>query len=299
MEIVTAIIQLYIIIALGLIVTRIFKADNKILTYLALYITAPALTFYGVYIGEYNWNSVVIPAIYIFVNLGMLFGALAYTKIFKYNFEDQGMISVLSWAGNNGNFGIPIVLFLLGEEALAMAALLILVNAIFIMGPGAYFFGREKNAFKKSLIKLAKLPLLYAIAVGLFFNLSGINLPTFIVQPMKILGEASIPIHLMLLGTFLAFVKVTDINWRLVSPALIFKMVLMPLLAYGLIRLASLPLERDTYVLLIESATPFAVMTVSLASLYKHRPEQVAVANVMSLIIAPLTISVMWWLIGN
>ncbi|MFA5995762.1 MAG: AEC family transporter [Patescibacteria group bacterium] len=298
MSMLTIILQLYIIIALGIIIDKIFKLDNKILTYIGLYLCLPALGFYGVYHGQYNWQTVVIPAIYVLLNCVMIVIAYVYAKLFRYNFKEQGVITALAWAGNNGNFGIPVILFLLGEKALAVTTLLILVNTIFLSGPGAYFLGREPNSLKQSILKVIKLPLIYAVLVGLLLNINHVFLPDAILQPIKTLGDALVPIQLILLGTFLARVKFTQIHWKLVSPTLIFKLIIMPALGYVFLVLFTVPLDQNAYVLLIEAATPFAVTTVTLADLYQNNPKQVAMANALSLALAPITLSILWWFIN-
>ncbi|NQU99839.1 MAG: AEC family transporter [Parcubacteria group bacterium] len=298
MQIITIIIQLYFIIALGVILSRVFKLDNKIISHLVIYILGPALVLYGVYIGEYNLQTAIIPGIYILVHLIILLLAYIYSKIFKYNFEDQSIILFLAWAGNNGNFGIPVVLFLLGEEALAMASLLVLINSVFIYGPGAYFMGRKKNAFKKSVIKVIKMPLLYSVILGLILSLFKIEVPDFVINPIKIVGEAAIPLSLILLGTFLAKVKINKIKWSLVAPALIFKLIIMPIIALILLRIMNIALSRDACVMVIMAAAPLAVMSVLFADLYKKNPKQVALANFLSLLFVPITLTLFWWFIN-
>ena len=55
--------------------------------------------------------------------------------------------------------------------------------------------------------------------------------------------------------------------------------------------------DDSAYVMLIEAAAPFAVLTVSLADLYNRKPDQVALASFISLIGAAITLPIFWWLV--
>ena len=297
MQIISVIIQLYIVIAIGYLLTKIFKVDNKILTYFSVYFSLPCLMFYGVFPGNYDWKILAMPAVYILLNIIIMFLAYVYAKVFRYNYEDQGIIGMLSWAGNNANFGIPVIVALLGQSALPVTALMVLVNTIFMVGPGAYLFARENGSFKKTIIKVFKLPLIYAIILGLLMNVLKINLPQLFIEPIKIIGQALIPIQLILTGTLLVGIKYTKIDWKLISPTLIFKLIMMPVIGWLLIKSFNLPFDDSAYVMLIEAAAPFAVLTVSLADLYNRKPDQVALASFISLIGAAITLPIFWWLV--
>jgi hypothetical protein len=268
MPVVSIIIQLYLVIAVGYLLAKIFKVDNKILTYFAVYFSLPCLMFYGVYTGGYDWKIIIMPAVYVLLNILVLVFAYLYAKIFRYNYEDQSIISVLSWAGNNANFGIPVIVALLGPAALPVTALMVLVNTVFMIGPGAYLFAREKGSFKKTCIKILKLPLIYAVALGLIFNIFKVHLPELVTGPIQLIGQALVPTQLILTGTFLVGLKYTKIDWKLITPSLVFKLIIMPWLGWLLIKLLGLPFDNNAYVMLIEAAAPFAVLTVSLADLY-------------------------------
>ncbi|MBT4121282.1 MAG: AEC family transporter [Candidatus Magasanikbacteria bacterium] len=294
MEICLVILQLYIIIGAGFFFAKKFDFDNKILNYFIIYLGLPSLVFVAMYNGDYNLGTFVWPLLYIFVHILILLVVYFYTKISKRSFDDQGIIMLLSSGGNNGNFGIPVILFLLGQEALAIASFLLLVNVIYLMGPGAYFLGREKGALKKSIIKVLKLPLLYALFLGLIFNFGKISIPGFIIDPINLVGQAYIPVQLVLLGTFLAGVKMKKIDWSIVMPTTLFKLVVKPVLAWLVVYIIGLPFEIGAMALFIQSAAPAAAMTVSLADLYDKKTEQVALTNFVQLMVVIITLPLLW-----
>ena len=126
------------------------------------------------------------------------------------------------------------------------------------------------------------------------FNCGKISIPGFIIDPINLVGQAYIPVQLVLLGTFLAGVKMKKIDWSIVMPTTLFKLVVKPVLAWLVVYIIGLPFEIGAMALFIQSAAPAAAMTVSLADLYDKKTEQVALTNFVQLMVVIITLPLLW-----
>ena len=104
---------------------------------------------------------------------------------------------------NVGNMGLPLSLFAFGEEGLALGVALFAVVAV-----GNFSIGTAIATGTLSFRRLARVPVLYGIAVGLFFMLTGIEPPEWLANTAHTLGGMVVPIMLITLGVSLGRLKV-------------------------------------------------------------------------------------------
>ncbi|MEJ2209628.1 MAG: AEC family transporter [Anaerolineae bacterium] len=169
---------------------------------------------------------------------------------------------------NAGNYGLPVNLFAFGSAGLARAALYLTVNSMLSSSVGVYLGASSGASARTALKRVARVPLVYAAAVGLIVNLAGWTVPEPLAKAIALLGQASVPVMLAMLGITLAETFQQGLQRRCL-PALgavtVLRLVVSPLLAFLLAGWLGLDgLARDVTVL--ESAMPSAVMTIILAS---------------------------------
>ena len=100
---------------------------------------------------------------------------------------------------NVGNIGLPTVSLAFGDAGLAIAFGFWSVVVIGLMTVGTWI-PQQKLSFKKLLTS----PLIYAVAIGLTFQVSNLELPKIASAPLNILGGMAIPLMLMSLGHAIA-----------------------------------------------------------------------------------------------
>ena len=169
---------------------------------------------------------------------------------------------------NAGNYGLPVNLFAFGPAGLARAALYLTVNSVLSSSVGVYLGASSGASVWTALKRVARVPLVYAAAAGLIVNLAGWTVPEPLAKAINLLGQASVPVMLAVLGIALAETFQQGVQSRCL-PALgavtALRLVLSPLLAFLLAGWLGLDgLARDVTVL--ESAMPSAVMTIILAA---------------------------------
>ncbi|HWH80361.1 MAG TPA: AEC family transporter [Candidatus Binatus sp.] len=190
---------------------------------------------------------------------------------------------------NAGNMGIPLALFGFGQAGLQRATLLFVISTFLQYSLGIYILQGRGN-----WREIFRLPLIYATLSGLAFNMLQIKLPELLLQPMVMLGQATIPIMLISLGYRLR--QVESLQWgHALGGALvrIFGGFAVANLAVYLIGAQGV----NRQVLLLYGALPAAVINFILTEKYRQDPGLAASIVVISTFVSVVTIPIVFWLI--
>ncbi|WP_430461499.1 AEC family transporter [Thalassolituus sp. LLYu03] len=182
---------------------------------------------------------------------------------------------------NTGYIGIPLCLFVLGQDGMAPALVssLVVVSVLFAIAvicvEVSLHAGHSllKTAGKVSMAVL-KNPLVVSPVAGLLWNAAGVELPQVVHSLLKLLGDATVPCALISLGAFLAH-KQSGVVKGATSLVLI-KLVLHPLLTWLLVRYVfDMPLLWANAAVLL-AALPTGTGPYMLAEFYKHEASVVS-----------------------
>ena len=105
-----------------------------------------------------------------------------------------------------GSIGLPVCLFALGEDGLALALVFFTLGAI-----GTFTIGAAIAAGRVSLAKLFGEPAIWAAAAAITLLLLDVTLPKWIVDTTGLLGGIAIPLQLIALGCSLGQFRVTSL----------------------------------------------------------------------------------------
>ena len=78
---------------------------------------------------------------------------------------------------NGGNYGLPVVKFAFGPEALTYAAIFFLTGSVMTYVVGAFFAGSHHRKIAGALEKVWKMPSLYGLALALIVRAGGHPVP--------------------------------------------------------------------------------------------------------------------------
>jgi predicted permease len=183
----------------------------------------------------------------------------------------------------NTYVGLATAATLLGNEGLTMAGLVhaiwvLTVNIICVaalvtygkerVGSGGQLNRREQVRFgivASSLVALGRNPMIVACCIGLFINAIGRDMPAWLASGLVILGQAGLPLGLLLVGAGLRVRNLSGAG-RAVAVASLVKLILLPLVIWKLatilpigllgvavlVLVASLPSATSSYVLALE-----------------------------------------------
>lgn len=190
---------------------------------------------------------------------------------------------------NTGNMGLPLALFAFGEKGLALAIIFFVVSATlqFTVGVGI-------ASGSADLRRLARMPLLYAVALSLVFLATGWSVPLWLDNTLDLLGGLTIPLMLIALGVSLAQLQVRSLHRALgLSFLRVFSGFVIGYAvawAFGLEGVAR-------GVVVLQCSLPVAVFNYLFAKLYNRAPEEVAGLVVVSTIISFATLPLLLVLI--
>ncbi|HXP87729.1 MAG TPA: AEC family transporter [Bryobacteraceae bacterium] len=190
---------------------------------------------------------------------------------------------------NGGNYGLPVVRFAFGSEALTYATIFFLTGSVTTYVVGAFFAGSRRGKIAGALDKVWRMPSLYGVALALVVLAVGRPVPEAIMRPVALLSDAALPVMILVLGMQLER-AVWPARPGIVVWAVGISLLAAPFVALGLASLLGISgAARQAAVIL--SSMPVAVVTTILALEFELAPEFVTSAVFVSTIASPLTLT--------
>ena len=273
----------------------ISTAIRRSLHLLTFGIAGPALIFTKLLHAEMSAESIGDPVLIALAMYALLAAAsFGIGAIGRWTSEER-RATVLAVASKNcANYGLPIVLYAFGEEGLVIGTMFMITHIVTHMTVGLSIAGWGGDGSRwKRLLGVFRFPYVYAVAVAFLLRTAGpsFDLPAAIARPIEMIGSTWIPLMLILLGMELARIRIAHV-WRKASLLAAVKLVLPPLLAFGLLMAFGIDgLVRN--VLIVQSAMPTAVNGLLLARQFDVRPDLVASVLMLSTLGSVVTISVL------
>jgi predicted permease len=221
----------------------------------------------------------------------MVMGLLAFFlgKIFR--LERPYLLAVILTVafGNTGNYGLPLVKFAFGDDALAVASLFYVTTTILFNTVGVVIASLGHMDLKSALNGLFKLPIIYGVTLALLIKFVGIQLPLPVSRTIEIAANGAIPVMLILLGLELTRIQWTH-SFRALGLGVLTKLLLAPLV--GLLLASLFGLEHTAQQGgVLEASMPAAVATTVVATEYKLEPSLVTAIVFLGTVLSPLTLT--------
>ncbi len=192
---------------------------------------------------------------------------------------------------NVAYMGFPVAYILFGSLGVFYAAMYSLGHNFLLFTLGVWLV-QDPEQRKLEWRELLNINVL-AIIFGFILALLRIKIPEIIYLPLDSLGQATIPLALMLVGSMLAKLPLkTLISKKIVYLVTAIKLLFLPLLALGVMLLVP-GLDRITRVVIIlQMAMPTAAITPAIARKYNGQyillSEMVVVTTLFSVLTLPL-----------
>ncbi|HID20014.1 MAG TPA: AEC family transporter [Methanophagales archaeon] len=286
-ELIQTVIPIFTIILVGYAIGKIKKVDIQSFIDLIVYIAGPCLIFSSIVGSDINlteFTTIAVAALAIIFSMALL--ALLVLKIAK---SDKKGLCLPMTFGNTSYLGYPVALFAFGMDGLSRAVVYDMMNSLVIFSLGIYII-QHRNELQEAF----KVPLLYAVVVGLIVNLLKIPVPQGIFKPIEMIGMITIPLALLVLGY-----KLTQINIeaaKIACLASVFRILGGFLVALVIINLFSIDgLAKD--IILLQAAMPSAVMAMILASKYERDASLVASVVLITTVISIITIPLIMYVL--
>lgn len=284
-------LPLLLLILAGGVANRVLQVEAKPLAKLTLYLLSPALVFNSLYHSQLTGDQVIklgVGTLLVVILLSFVLSALSRVCNFS-----QGLTSGMQLGSvfmNIGNYGLPIISAVCGPAGLERAAVVMVVNQMLMFTLAIYFAARSSLGVGLALRKILQMPTAYAAALAFSLRYLAWSLPSWLLQSIALLCQASIPIFLLLLGIQLADMLFCR-RWLLLGLGTFFKLALSPCLAVicaSLLRLDSVSQQ----VLILAAASPTAVITTMLSVEFDTEPELVSSLTLLTTIASLVSIPI-------
>ncbi|MFD1848672.1 AEC family transporter [Oceanobacillus bengalensis] len=286
------ILPIMLVFATGFILQRIRVLDVKSVSAVCLYILSPALVFISLYDAEFN-NGYVVILVYTFLLFGiMVLLNKILARIFKWSQNIESASILATGFMNSGNYGLPVVLFALGPEALPYAVFIMVIQGLQNNFFGVYYASRSTSGMKQALMNVMKMPTTYAMFIAFIFQFLDVSIPISMYDTLSMVGDAAIPVMMIMLGMQLGSMTGIKLNWQVITSAVVLKMIGAPLIAFIFITLSNVdPLIGA--ILLIISAMPTAATTTMYAIEFDTEPELVSSITFIATLISIVSVTVL------
>jgi predicted permease len=283
-------LPIFLVSGAGFLLGKFLTVDSRSLGRVVFYIFSPLLVFDLMLKSELSLQQALVTVAFtssVIALMGLL--ALLLGKLFR--LERPHLLAVILTVafGNTGNYGLPLVKFAFGDDALAVASLFYVTTTVLFNTVGVVIASLGHTDLKSAMLGLFKLPIIYGVTLALLIRAAGIQLPQPLARTIEIAANGTIPMMLILLG-----LELTRIQWshsfRALGLGVLAKLLIAPLISLLLASLFGLQgAGRQGGVL--EASMPAAVATTVVATEYKLEPSLVTAIVFFGTALSPLTLT--------
>ena len=295
--IIVTILSIVIMIGLGYFLKRIdFLSEKDIDPFnkIVMYILMPCMIFHAIYSADLSQLPKLGILPFIILASSFVTGIVSYFILKQLKLDDVTLWSVLVTVmiANTAFMGYPVTLGIYGADGflraifcdMATLTTFLLLSFVLILK----FGGTVKTAVRK----IALFPPLWAVILGLLFNLFSIPIGPVIDNTVNYLGQGAIPLIMIALGLSINFEALSRSRSMIVFTS-IMKLALFPLVAFFIASWLGL-VNLEHSVTIVEAAMPSGMMSLLLAITYKLDYELtsdcILINTVISLITLPVII---------
>ena len=188
---------------------------------------------------------------------------------------------------NTGFLGIPVNALLFGAPGAFLAVLCDVGLTLVMYGMPAWILDRERASADKRAMLINGVTV--AFVLGLIPALTGWVLPDVILNPIRMIGDMSIPMGLLLVGIMAVPINVRREQARVIGWVSGLRLFLIPILVLVLVRVLSVP-EPAASVITLEAGMPAFASGPILAQKHNGDHQLAASATVVTTLLSSLTL---------
>lgn len=284
----------FLLVILGYVVGPRLTLEARTLSRFAYYLLVPAFVYNITSTARIEAGLAINMFLYILlVHLAVAFVGLILPRLLRRTGTITAATVLVAVFGNVGNFGLPIIEFGFGKEALIPATLyfLAILFVSFVIGVAAASW--QNGGSLRAVTAVLKTPALIVLVPALLVNATGTTAPLMVNRVVGLLAGAMVPTMLVALGVQLAATEKVIIDRNVLLAAGI-RLLIAPLLALALAGLFGLTgLERNAGVL--QAGMPTAVLASIIAIEYDLLPDFVTTSVLFSTVVSVITLTI--WIV--
>jgi malate permease and related proteins len=213
--------------------------------------------------------------------------------------ERPALVAILitTMFANTGNYGLPLVSFAFGEQALSYAGIYFVTTTLLFYTLGVFLASLGHMTFREAILGLFRIPTMYAVLLAVLMNAWNIAIPTPVARAVELAAGGTIPLMLILLGVQLTRVELSG-NQRALQLSVSLRLVIAPvaaLLFASLFGLQGFPHQASV----TQASMPSMVSATVLATEYNLDSKLVTAVVFISTLLSPFTLTPLLVFLGQ
>ena len=297
---VTAVAQIFAMGALGFFLLRsgrIHESALRVLSFLSINIFFPLFIFYQIIA---HFDAVRIPFWWQFplINVSLALTGLLIASLVTLRYHGHlkdGFLAVS--ALNNGGY-IPMLIVMslpLGQLTGLLYACVIFSIIGFdlcLWSLGVWLITRDRSG-RMDLKNLINPPLISMfLALAIVLTAGGRIIPEAVLKPVKILGDAALPVAMIVIGGNLSLAAASKISWTQVTGAVLIKLIVLPLATLIVLSVVKLN-PMVGFVAVLQACMPTSITISVIARNYETKNQDfinrgILVTHLLSMVTIPV-----------
>jgi predicted permease len=284
------ILPVFLVAGVGFFLARFLGASVQTLSRVVFYALVPCLVFTLLVrsnVTPLQFGRTALLAVLVAATMGLV-SRLAAVPLRLSRPELSAFLLVVMFS-NSGNYGLPVVLFAFGAEALAHASVFFITGSVMTYTIGVFLAAAGRRSGPQALAGVVRVPAIYAIVAASLVLIGGIRLPVAAMRPIGMLSDAALPMMVLVLGMQLERATIPE-RPGVVAAAVGLSLLVAPIVAMGLAWLLGVmgPARQAGVVL---ASMPAAVVTTILALEFEVAPAFVTSVVFVSTLLSPFTLT--------
>ena len=273
---------------------------SKRLSTLIINLTCPCLIIASTMGEHLPERHLILPLLLVSVltYVFLLSVSLLLPRLFGIKEKDRGAYSFMLAFGNVGFIGYPVVASIFGTEAVFYASVLNVINTFCLFIWGAQFIaGKEGEHFQWSRFWS---PAMIGSYISILIVALGIHTPHVIAQPLRLMGDITIPGSLLIIGYSISQIPMRKMTGGIrIFVMSAFRLFILPLSVMCLFRLTGLFDDKIVNINTMIIAMPVASMGTMFCFKYGRDETLMAQGTFVTTLLSVLSIPLVSMMILN
>lgn len=282
----------------GFALGKLLHIEPRSLGRVVFYVFSPVLIFDVLVQNqlELTQAAVVIAFALCFI---LLIGALTFVLGYLFRLERTALVAILitTMFANTGNYGLPLVSFAFGEEALSYAGIYFITTTVLFYTFGVFLASLGHMTFREALVGIFRIPMMYAVVLAILINISNIEIPVPVARAVELAAGGTIPLMLVLLGVQLTQVEFSG-SQRALQLSVSLRLIVAPLMALAFAALFGLQ-GFSHQASVTQASMPSMVSATVLAAEYNLDAKLVTAVVFISTLLSPFTLTPLLVFLGR
>ncbi|MDR5900204.1 AEC family transporter [Halomonas vilamensis] len=279
-------------VGLGWLAAQMLRVDPRPIATLLVYLIAPLTFFRALMDGGPTPEHLLLTLILFTVSSVIALAVRALTHR-HFGAQEGALLAFSAGTGNTGYFGLPVAMIVLPPEGITLYLFCILGITLYEFTVGFYVSARGQFSIRQSVVKIARLPLVYAFLAALLLSHLNLTLPASLMTSLEVFPATYTLLGMMIIGMTLSQVTLAAWDTRLVAACVALRYGLWPLATLVIVLLlqytVALSPELAMAILLL-GVVPMAANVVVVAMELGIAPQKGALAVLMTTLMAPFLI---------